>query len=91
MSYPTLHIEGGESLDLPKSGTAVIRFRVVSETEETRGDKEHYRCDLEVLSIDKIKEDTSDNSDNPRSYAKDTEDALDKLARRKMDSEEEEE
>jgi len=90
MSYPTIHIEGEESLDLPKSGTAVIRFRVVSETEEMRGDKEHYRCDLEVMSIDKVKSESCCESDNPKSYAKETEDALDNLARRKRDSDTEE-
>jgi hypothetical protein len=77
MNYPMLHIEGDESLDLPKTGTATIRFRVVSETEETRGDKEHYRCEIEVISISNAK--ATGGGDNPKSYTKDSEDALDRL------------
>jgi hypothetical protein len=75
--YPCLHIEGTESLELPKSGTATIKFRVVSETEESRGGKEHYRCEIEVHSLSNVK--AVSNGDNPKSYSKDTEDALDKL------------
>lgn len=75
--YPCLHIEGTESLDLPKNGTATIKFKVVSETEESRGGKEHYRCEIEVHSLSNVK--AVSNGDNPKSYARDTEDALDKL------------
>lgn len=50
--YPSLYISGSRKLDLPDEGTAVITFRKVSSGEDSRDGKTHYRCELEVHSIE---------------------------------------
>jgi hypothetical protein len=85
--YPTIHISGEESLGLPKSGTATIRFRVVEESESHRGGKENYSCVLEVLTLSDVAK--TGRGDNPKSGSE-AEDALDKLAKAKNSDYEEE-
>lgn len=82
--YPHFYIEGSKDLELPKSGTATIKFRLISETEEHRKDKESYRYELEVVAIGDVK-----SGGSSRSSTKDTEDALDALAKEAEDEDEE--
>jgi hypothetical protein len=60
--YPSLYISGDKKLGFPDEGTATITFRKVSSGEDQRdGEEPHYRCELEVHSIEvteaKVKED----------------------------------
>lgn len=82
INYPHFYIEGTKDLELPKSGTATIKFRLISETEEHRKDKESYRYELEVVAIGDVK-----SGGGSRSSTKDTEDALDALAKEASDEE----
>lgn len=51
--YPSLYLSGGQKLDLPDEGTAVITFKKVSSgMDEREGQEPHYRCELEVRSIE---------------------------------------
>src|SRR5689334_19026842 len=55
--YPVLHYSGPEDLDLPQDGTMTVKYHVkreVSEVDRKTG-KHHYDCDIEILSIEKIK------------------------------------
>jgi len=53
MSYPSLYFTHDEPVDLPDEGTAVIKFRKVESSENTRDpDDPKYRCEIEVHSID---------------------------------------
>lgn len=56
--YPSLYINGTESLNLPDGEfTFTARGRKVSETEriDKVSDKEEYSCEIEVMGIDDIK------------------------------------
>lgn len=86
--YPTIHIEHAEEIDLPTTGTATVRFKVIRKVEETRDGKDWYQCDIEVQSLSDVK--SAEGGAMFKSSGKDTEDALDKLAehfKRKMDHE----
>lgn len=51
--YPSLYLSGSKKLDLPDEGTAVITFKKVSSgMDERDGQEPHYRCELEVQSIE---------------------------------------
>lgn len=51
--YPSLYFTHDEPVDLPDEGTAVITFRKVESSENTRDpDDPKYRCEIEVHSID---------------------------------------
>jgi hypothetical protein len=51
--YPSLYLSGGQKIDLPDEGTAVITFKKVSSgMDERDGQEPHYRCELEVRSIE---------------------------------------
>lgn len=51
--YPTLCISCDDEIDIPESGTAVIKFRKVEDTENTRDPEDpKYRYELEVQGID---------------------------------------
>jgi hypothetical protein len=53
MHYPSLYLSGSQKLDLPDEGTALISFKKVSSGMDQRDDEEpHYRCELEVHSIE---------------------------------------
>jgi len=76
--YPSFHYDGDEPLNLPKEGTMVVKYIVRSETESNRDGKDHYSCTIDVKSI--VSAEGSDKASPGKSYTKDTEDALDKLA-----------
>lgn len=79
--YPRFSYSGDEELGLPKEGTMVIRFREVANSKrEKRDGGEEYTCEIEVREI--VSVDGEKEAEAPaKSGAKDTEDALDKLAR----------
>jgi hypothetical protein len=50
--YPSFHIEGKESLDLPESGEMTIAFKRTNETRSVNEDGEkRYSCTIEVTKI----------------------------------------
>ncbi len=51
--YPSLYFTHDEPVNLPDEGTAVIKFRKIESSENTRDpDDPKYRCEIEVQSID---------------------------------------
>lgn len=51
--YPSLYFTHDEPVDVPEEGTAVIKFRKIESSENTRDpDDPKYRCEIEVHSID---------------------------------------
>lgn len=51
--YPSLYFTHDEPVNLPDEGTAVIKFRKIESSENTRDpDDPKYRCEIEVHSID---------------------------------------
>jgi len=89
--YPVIHYSGPEELDLPDEGTARVRFKVIRTVEESRDGKEFYQCELELHWISDVKEAGEGGGPMFKSSAKDTEDALDSLARKKLSEQEDEE
>jgi hypothetical protein len=76
--YPVLHYCGDEDLDLPQDGTMTVKFHVKRETSEVdrKTGKHSYDCDIEILSIEKVK---GEDVQAPASSGNDAEDALDKI------------
>lgn len=76
--YPTIHYSGPKDLDLPQDGLMTIRYHVKRETSEVdrKTGKHHYDCDIEVLSIEKIK---SEEAVAPAKSGSEAGDALDRL------------
>lgn len=89
--YPVVHYSGPEELELPDDGTARVRFKVIRKVEETRDGKEYYQCELELHWISDVKEAGEGGGPMFKSSAKDTEDALDALARKRRPAQEGEE
>lgn len=78
--YPTLYLTSDKELDLGKSGRITLEFKKVSSNErEDRDGKEAYSCDLEITKIVSVEPDAGED----KSGTKETEDALDTLAREK--------
>lgn len=51
--YPSLSFTHDEPVDLPDEGTAVIHFRKIESSENTRDEENpKYRCEIEVHSIE---------------------------------------
>lgn len=51
--YPSLYFTHDEPVNLPEEGTAVIKFRKIESSENTRDPEDpKYRCEIEVHSID---------------------------------------
>lgn len=51
--YPSLYLSGTSKMDLPDEGEALISFKKVSSgMDERDGEEPHYRCELEVRSIE---------------------------------------
>ena len=76
--YPVLHYSGPEDLDLPQDGVMTVKYHVkreVSEVDRKTG-KHHYDCDIEILSIEKVK---GEEVNAPASSGSEAADALDKL------------
>jgi hypothetical protein len=69
----------GEGPDLPDEGIMTIRFKKVEETISNRGEKEHYSCCIEAREIVDVVE---EGSAPAKSRSRDTEDALDNLAKK---------
>jgi hypothetical protein len=60
--YPSLYLSGDKKISLPDSGSAVITFRKVSSGEDQReGQDAHYRCELEIHSIEVKSADRKDD------------------------------
>lgn len=88
--YPTLCYSGPNEVELPEEGTATIRFKVTRKVEETRNGKEWYQVEMEVQCLCDVS-DAGGPDKMFKSSSKDTEDALDKLAKEKMAEEEDDE
>lgn len=76
--YPVLHYSGPEDLDLPQDGVMTVKYHVkreVSEVDRKTG-KHHYDCDIEILSIEKIK---GKEVSAPAKSGSEAGDALDRL------------
>lgn len=83
--FPCLHYEGEADLDLPQTGTMTVRYFVKSETSTVdREGKHHYRCDIEISSIEKVKGD--DQFTPPAKSGSEAADALDALMEAHEDS-----
>lgn len=53
VSYPSLYFTHDKPVDLPDEGTAVIKFRKIESSENTRDPEDpKYRCEIEVHSIE---------------------------------------
>lgn len=53
MHYPSLYFTHDAPVELPEDGTAVITFRKIESSENTRDpDDPKYRCEIEVHSIE---------------------------------------
>src|SRR6266568_4576416 len=76
--YPILHYSGPKDLDLPQDGTMTVKYHLKRETSEVDREtgKHHYDCDLEILSIEKLK---SEEAVAPAKSGSEAADALDKL------------
>jgi len=88
--FPTLHYEGSDDLDLPQDGTMTVRYHVKRETNEVdrKTGKHHYCCDIEILSIEKIK---GEDPIAPTRSGSESADALDRLMEAHEEGEEGEE
>jgi len=93
MHYPSFHVDGDKDLGLPYEGTMLVRFCKREETSRTDADGDkHYSCQIQVKEIISVKAD-EDSEAPAKSYGKDTENALDALAKkltRKMSKESDE-
>jgi len=87
--FPTLHYEGSDDLDLPQDGTMTVRYHVKRETSEVdrKTGKHHYCCDIEILSIEKVK---GEDAVAPAKSGSEAADALDRLMEAHEESEGEE-
>ena len=90
LHYPSFTVEGDKDLGLPYEGTMLVRFCKREETSRTDSDgKKHYSCQIQVKEIISVEGD-EDSEAPSKSYGKDTEAALDALAKKltnKMDQE----
>lgn len=51
--YPSLYFTHDEPVEVPEEGTAVIKFRRIESSENTRDPEDpKYRCEVEVHSIE---------------------------------------
>lgn len=51
--YPSLYFTHDEPVEVPDEGTAVIKFRKIESSENTRDpDDPKYRCEIEVHAIE---------------------------------------
>lgn len=79
--YPRFSYTGDKELGLPKEGTMVIRFREVASSErEKRDGGDEYTCEIEVREIVSVEGEKEVEAPS-KSGAKETEDALDNLAK----------
>ena len=76
--YPTLNYCGPEELDLPQDGEMTVKFHVKRETSEVdrKTGRHSYDCDIEILSIEKVK---GEDVEAPAKSGSEAADALDKL------------
>lgn len=88
--YPVLHYSGKDSLDLPKSGTMTVKFKVIREVEEESEHGDHYSCDIEIQELSDISGKVSAPSKSYKDGEKALDDILDRLMQEKQDAEEEE-
>lgn len=82
--YPTLHLDGYETLDLPKEGTITFKYALKSETKSKgRDGKEKYSCVLEIKKLVTVQKERDE-----RPYKRDTstEDSLDSLMKEKSEN-----
>ena len=76
--YPVLHDHGPEELELPQDGEMTVKFHVRRETSEVdrKTGKHNYECDIEILSIEKVK---GEEVTAPARSGNEAESALDRL------------
>lgn len=84
VSYPSFHYSGDAELELPDSGVMTIRFKKSgsSESTDSRG-KEHYSCTIDVHEIVSV-----DGGGMKKNAARESEDALDAIARKRYEEDE---
>lgn len=90
--YPVVHYEGPAEIELPEEGTAKVHFHVIRTVEERKAGKDWYQCDIELHWLSDVKKAEGVKEVGGtmfKSSAKETEDALDKLAKEKMAEEDE--
>ena len=76
--YPSFHYSGDQELALPDEGTMTIRFkRTGMSTNTDRDGEEHYSCSVDVVEIISV----GASKGAKKSAGKETEDALDALAK----------
>lgn len=76
--YPNFHYEGEKDIELPESGTMVVKFKRTSREESDRNGKTRYSYSVDVVGIDSINGDDADLPDNPKSKDE-ASSALDKI------------
>ncbi len=89
--YPKFCYRGPKDLDLPECGTMVISYQKTTEkykADEETGDHYYYECEITVKKILGAKEEM-DMRPSKRDMS--AEDALDAMAKEKMEEHEEEE
>jgi len=85
LHYPSLYLEWEDDYELPESGTLTVTFKRRSETnrKDAKG-KTSQSVELEILSI----EDVEKGKVEKKSARKESEEAIDKLAKEAGDEDE---
>lgn len=84
MSYPSFHVDGDKDLGLPYEGVMLVRYCKREENKRTDADGDkHYSCQIQVKEIISVEAD-EDTEAPSKSYSKDSEDAIDALAKKKL-------
>lgn len=86
--YPSFHYEGPEEIKIPAHGNMTVHYCVTRVRQTTTNSGEWYECDIQIKRIISAEE---EKDDSPTKKNDDTENALDKLARERMDEDEGEE
>lgn len=88
--YPSFTYDGPEKIDIPEEGIMEVRYKKVASSEHTRDGKTTHTCTIEVHAITDVESegDEADEEAPTKNYGKDTEDALDNLAKEKSKSKE---
>lgn len=85
LSGPTIYISRDEEMEMPKEGTAMIKYRLRRKSESEEGDRESYSYEIEVLEIGCF----GKHEGKRKSKYDEAGEAIDKLAKGKMEMEEE--
>lgn len=81
-SYPVIHYSGTEEIKIPAHGNMLVHYCVTRVVQTTTKAGERYECDIQIKKVVSAEE---EKDESPTKKNSDTEDALDKLARERMD------